>query len=329
MEPNNDKLFELIAKYFTGESTEGEKHLIEEWREINEENKQEFERMKKIMDHKEESLSPNIEQALKSVMQKLPEQKKPIRFQWKTAFRVAAVFLIAFLLGYSGFKIYLHSTYRMIAYTQTSDTNSSLLLPDGTEVWLRKNAKIQYPNRFMGKTRQVEFEGEAFFKVYHDAERPFYIHTARSVTSVLGTRFLLRSNTPDSLVVLIVEEGKVMFSGKDVKTADSKKLVVAGEKAVLNERTNAVSLKLNDESNYQSWRTKKLIFYQTRLINVLRDLENFYNIKFDSIPAGLGDSLLTGVYNDLSLNQTLENLQLTLPITIEKIGEMYQIKPHS
>lgn len=329
MKQNNDEIFELLAKYFAGESSGKEKQYIKIWQEKDEENRKEFDLMKKIMENKEENFLPDTERALKDVMQRLPDQKNPFNHHWKIILRIAAVFLIALSLSYGGYKIYINNTSRLITYTQSSNIVSQVLLPDGTEVWLRKNATIQYPNRFIGKTRKINFDGEGFFKVYHDAKHPFYIHTAHSETRVLGTRFLLRTNTPDSLVVLIVEEGQVMFSGNNLKTTNNQKLVVAGEKAILNEKTNDVSLTLNDDNNYQSWRTKKLIFDQTRLKNVIRDVENLYQIKFDSIPSNLDSIPVTAVYNGLTLNELLENLQLTLSVTIEDVGGIYQIKPRS
>lgn len=66
-------------------------------------------------------------------------------------------------------------------------------LPDGTEAWLYASSKLTYPSAFVGERREVVLEGEAYFKVRHDASHPFVIHAGGVATRVLGTELDVRA----------------------------------------------------------------------------------------------------------------------------------------
>ena len=48
-----------------------------------------------------------------------------------------------------------------------------LVLGDGTKVWLNSASSLSYPVQFAEKERCVELDGEAYFEVTPDPERPF------------------------------------------------------------------------------------------------------------------------------------------------------------
>ena len=52
-----------------------------------------------------------------------------------------------------------------------------VVLDDSTEVWLNSESKLIYPEKFSDKERRVIVKGEAYFKVAHEANRPFRVET--------------------------------------------------------------------------------------------------------------------------------------------------------
>ncbi|MBX3257016.1 MAG: FecR domain-containing protein [Chitinophagaceae bacterium] len=82
-----------------------------------------------------------------------------------------------------------------------------ITLPDGSSVVLHAGSKLEYPNVFAGKTREVRLSGEAYFDVFHNPEKPFIIHTGSVKTTVLGTAFNIKSD--EKKVVVSVTRGKV------------------------------------------------------------------------------------------------------------------------
>lgn len=81
---------------------------------------------------------------------------------------------------------------------------AKVVLPDGTEAYLYASSKLTYPSSFVGDTRDVVLEGEAYFKVTHDASHPFIIHTAGAETRVLGTELNVRAYHGEPLHVALV-----------------------------------------------------------------------------------------------------------------------------
>lgn len=111
---------------------------------------------------------------------------------------------------------------REIVYQQQLITQkgsrSQVLLPDGSKVWLNAGSKLDYPRQFNGKTRDVQLEGEAYFEVMKDSEKPFYVHTHAFDIKVLGTGFNVRAYPDeDSAVTSLVHGSVEVIVGKKEK----------------------------------------------------------------------------------------------------------------
>lgn len=91
-----------------------------------------------------------------------------------------------------------------------------VVLPDGTEAYLYASSKLTYPSSFVGDTRDVVLEGEAYFKVTHDASHPFIIHTANATTRVLGTELDVRAFYGEPLHVALITGVAEVVGGNDV-----------------------------------------------------------------------------------------------------------------
>ena len=62
-----------------------------------------------------------------------------------------------------------------------------LILSDGTRVWLNADSKLKYPVTFGNDKREVELEGEGYFKVTKDERKPFRVVVKKQTVEVLGT----------------------------------------------------------------------------------------------------------------------------------------------
>jgi len=82
-------------------------------------------------------------------------------------------------------------------------------LADNSTVTLQQGARLLYPRRFTSGKREVYLQGEAFFEVSHDPDRPFYVYYNNLVTHVLGTSFNIRADERKKQVEVTVRSGKV------------------------------------------------------------------------------------------------------------------------
>ncbi|RFM31334.1 FecR family protein [Chitinophaga silvisoli] len=78
-------------------------------------------------------------------------------------------------------------------------------LADGTEVHLNASSTLRFPFIFPGKTREVYLEGEAYFTVAHNPERPFIVHTGTTSVIALGTAFNVNSYDNNTVTTSLVQ----------------------------------------------------------------------------------------------------------------------------
>ncbi len=147
-------------------------------------------------------------------------------------------------------------------------------LADGTQIWLNAQTEIRYPVVFEGNTREVYLKGEAFFKVTHNVDQPFIVHTANITTTVLGTSFNVSAYTSDSYPSVTLEDGAVRVS-----TEQNTLLIEPGWQVWMDLNKKLVANKVNIK-HYSSWREGKLVFHRMSLDQISANLERWYDVQF-------------------------------------------------
>ena len=159
---------------------------------------------------------------------------------------------------------------------------SSILLSDGTKVWLNAGSKLVFPQKFAGKNRKVFLKGEAYFDVFKNKDIPFIVSSENMNITVHGTEFNVRNNDLENELEVVLVEGAVSlkengvinFMGKEIK-------LVPNQKAVFNKADNKTSVESNvDVSYYISWKEGLLEFKSESILNVFKRLSRFYNVRF-------------------------------------------------
>lgn len=113
--------------------------------------------------------------------------------------------LLIFVKNYNG------RTGATMIMAHTESQIDSLMLEDGSTVFLNKHTSFEYPAHFNGATRAVRLvKGSAFFKVAKDSSKPFIITSGDLKTKVLGTSFSITNI--DSVLNVTVSTGKVNVS---------------------------------------------------------------------------------------------------------------------
>lgn len=105
---------------------------------------------------------------------------------------------------------------RTVTYTFTAeDEPLHHYLPDGSYVVLEPGASITYEPGFQEEIREVELEGEAFFDIRHEADRPFVVQSNGLMTKVLGTAFRISTYDSNHEFSIAVTRGKVAVSDQN------------------------------------------------------------------------------------------------------------------
>jgi hypothetical protein len=199
-----------------------------------------------------------------------------------------------------------------IINTVTSKGGSSnIILPDGSKVVLNADSKLSYPKIFNDSMRNVTLVGEAFFDVKHDSKKPFIVDANEIKIKVLGTTFNVKSYSKDEKIETTLVTGKVEL----IKDDETPVILAPSQKAVFYKTQNKLKIEEVNSSNVVAWKKGKLVFKNTSMKEVVIDLERKYNVKFIINSQKLLEYEYTGTFDNLSINEVLELLIISSPIS--------------
>jgi len=237
-------------------------------------------------------------------------------------FRAAAILLIMVTVGLWTYSSEFQQA-RIISQAQRHVSNIievktrkgekvSLTLSDGSKVHLNTLSKLTYPEFFDDSERNVELEGEAYFSVTPDKQRPFSVKSGSTVTVVRGTEFNIK-NRDESISVVVVKGVVDTYNPKLEEVYQLKK----GDLISYNEQKGFSPLQKANLQHYLAWRKDKFSFMRTPLKEVMEEIERYYNVNVTFTADSLKDKTITGVFNSDSINNILSIISLTLDIKIK------------
>lgn len=182
-----------------------------------------------------------------------------------------------------------------------TDIPAEIVLPDGTQVWLKSRSTLTYPERFED-TRSVRLEGEAYFSVMRDEQKPFVVNTDKLSVRVLGTEFNVLDNPLSKQAAVTLNSGKV-----EVSIGDNTYLMDQRGQLLYDQTTNTVKTEQIAAGISSDWRTKQ--FDRTSLEEVFKTLSERYNIPIERDPAAIsGESVTIRLEGDEPLEVVLSHL---------------------
>lgn len=310
--PQNEEYLDLITRYFNDPQHPTLQEQITSFRAASAENEAYFLEMEKVWEYAASAAKLEAINAIEStnrLVQSLP-QNEPKRISAGVWLSGIAASLFVLALGY-----WLYVEYTSIHYlvkTTARNQVDSVKLSDGSVIILSENSELKYPEEFKSPVREVMLtKGQAFFKVAKDKEHPFKVEMNKSDVTVLGTSFNIRLT--DSSIVLGVKTGKVLFSPyKDGTTS----ILTAGQGLAYD--INKKEFLTQSSANQEAWLTKELVFVDTPLEEVCKQLTNYYGVEIQLQDGKRTDKKLNANFKDQSLNDVLIILNETYNIKINK-----------
>ena len=244
-------------------------------------------------------------------------------FKQAKIWRYAAIW-IALILGATiwTFKATQQSATTEMVFVERVNPNGKrtiLTLPDSSVVHLGAGSRIRFAQHFNGLNRAVELQGEAFFEVTKNPNKPFIITTGNIQTKVLGTSFKVDAFKEKPMKVM-VSAGKVRVDrnvgGKLAPIA----LLLPGQMVTWDEQKQEKVLAKVMIAELSDWKNGKLVFNQTQLAEIASILERWYNVNIK--------------INNQATARKLMKVNLTTNISIDKVMKIlsasgrftYQIK---
>lgn len=148
----------------------------------------------------------------------------------------------------------------------------SLILPDGSRVWLNSETTLRFPVQFAGGKRVVYLSGEAYFQVKKDTSAAFHVCTKQQEITVLGTTFNVSAYENDRFTETTLIEGKVAVEGGAERV-----VMKPSEQYILDKRSGVGELKEVETEFYTSWIDGKFYFTSFTFEEIVKKLERWYD----------------------------------------------------
>ena len=200
---------------------------------------------------------------------------------------------------------------------------SVLFLSDGTKVWLNAASKISYVKDFSNaETRDVYLEGEGFFDVAHDSQKPFIVHTSSIRIKVLGTSFNVKSYPEERTIETTLVDGSVRIQppgARGMRAGDVE--LKPNQKAVFDKESEVIDIREVVAANSGSWKQERLVFDGESLDNVILQMERWYDVKIQVQNRGNLDCRLTASIEKESLEEVLKLMETSHDIRYTISGQ--------
>ncbi len=309
MNKNSENIDELIVRQLTESLNASDLQTLEAWIEDSEDNKTYYNQVREIWGNSENFMAfdaVNVDEDYELFAKKVGFiNERQLSAKSFISLKNIAAILLPFLAISLVFTLYQTTPGfgKWVAY-ESSNTIEKITLPDHSIVDLNANSELVYKRNFKGAERSLSLEGEGYFKVTKNPNKPFVVNVGETKVRVLGTAFYLEEDKSNGEVTLIVTEGKVLFS------TDNQQLeLIKNESAVYRNGVIVKSEKL--PSNNMSWRTGLIEFDKANLTEVMETLlDHFTEIESIDNKTQVVDRVITTKFNSPSLEEVLVELRI-------------------
>ena len=199
----------------------------------------------------------------------------------------------------------------------------SLVLSDGTKVFLNADSELKYPVEFSDGKRIVDLKGEAYFEVHKDSLRPFVVRMNGAEVTVLGTSFNVNTYGDDGQIYTTLVNGSVRVSS--VKNGQAE-VLKPGMQSVMDVQSGQLTVREVDVEPYVAWREGRFVFRAMTLDLIMRQLQRWYDFEVFYQNSELKDYEFRGVIKrDMDLDKVLSVIKATTNVDFEVKGKVITI----
>jgi len=302
-----NRIKEILRNYRFGRSTPKENQIIDRWYASL--NNQQQEVSKEDIDKLGQDILKEINKKIDAnehALSVASKKENVVHFDFRYLFKISAIFILGIIMV--SILVFNKSYINNAQYSSLEVKVNEIHLSDGSIVWLKSDSKLSYPDEFDQNSREVHLEGEAFFDVFRDENRPFIIHSQDMVTKVLGTSFNVRDYKKGTEKAVEVLTGTVQVSLNRESGNQESVVLKSREKINYNKADPAgVEVLKKDAQVVLPEATKELKFEEVPVNEIIEKLNRAHGVKIRV------------------KNQKLNGCRLTADLSYEKLDVCLEI----
>jgi len=325
-----------VIRYISGDYTDEDKLFVDKWIKEDPARKQTLEELQKMWELTGSLKLGNEEQAWNKLRYRVERQKQVTTSRKKVRSRKRKrsrrdyagvnmfIKIAAILFITAGIALYMYSlsNYSMkemepekrqtVYQTITSERGEQVhfRFKDGTKVILNAESKLTYSDTYGDSTRDLQLEGEAYFKVNHDHPIPFVVYAKSARVEDIGTEFNISAYPEQEKTDVVVAKGKVKVS---TRLSPPSVILTEEEGVSVKEGAQALQIVRADLQKTMGWLEDRLLFDGEPLTQIINRLERRYKIEVEVADASLLDKKITASFID----ESVENIAILLAESME------------
>lgn len=321
---------DIINKVFEQRATQEEIEMVVSWFKTDAGQKYLSQRIDKDISNEDElteySLKHNV--PADEIYKKIKNQifrKRILNISKYAALIVLPILILGWgLLKMNSYVDLLGNTEYVDVYVPKGK-QMQVVFQDGSMVYLNSDSKLRYPKKFRLSDRKVELNGEAYFIIEKNPDRPFVVEIENVLVNVYGTSFNVDAFSSEREVSLVLDEGIVNF---ETKARNEKYALNPGEKLVYNKLDGTCTISENNRLiNESLWKDDIIYIDNESLENVLKILDRKYDVRFkieDSEVLRYKYTIM--IAKNSSLNKVLVDLERIAPVRFERQEKYISVK---
>lgn len=333
-----------LIDYFSGNLSAEDSKILNTWLDKSEANKLLFDQLSEVW----QSVNLikyhdkiDVEKAWKEIQMQLNRNGKSGKQIWLKWAKVAAIFILAFVLGGTGHYFLSQKPEPVqpplfVEYLAPLGSRSFIKMPDGSKIWLNAGTTLKYKNNFGTDNREVCLSGEAFFEIEKNPQLPFMVQTSQINITALGTKFNVKAYAEEKTIETTLIEGSVKLEGNDFKLAEDV-ILKKNEKAIFTKKAQTIEINEKNQppaneltevkpktelkiiSSVEpdpiiSWKEERWIINNEKLGSLSKKLERRYAVNFIFDNELLKDYSFGGTLEDETLEQVMDAICSSSPI---------------
>lgn len=309
---------EWIARLNASDVSDGDRTALAAWLDETPENRRQFEHVSAVW-----NLAPAL--ALGSGIRSRLVMEPPASAIRRNMFLQPMGLGIAAVLCLALFGAFALSLNQGVYSTKVGE-HSSVALEDGSTVWLNTDSRIRV--KLDDKMRVVSLEkGEAFFKVAHNAARPFVVEANGRRVVVTGTQFDVRRDS-SALEVAVLEGHVRVDQGSDaaptaaIGQADEVNLLAGDEARFSSSGTGARVQRNAQVARKAAWRDGKIYLERAVLGAALDEINRYTDIKLVLEDEKARNLSISGVFRTGDIDSVLFSVRELYQLQARRQGDV-------